>query len=374
MGIIPLMPLPKRQYPIAAQESCQRESEPAQNSVPARVPTGFVLLDSTLRVIQCNSVALEIFGYPDMTQADETLNSFISGKIAPLVRDREPGQLSFVTEFFSGRRQYFCRAYLLGQIQPGSAEEHIAVVLERSASILSGLKHVANQFELSPRESQVLRLILRGFSNKEIANEMKLSPNTVKAFTRMVMIKMAAPTRARVVSKTLNCLETLHELELAGQMPGELSFVDARRAVSTVPRASSSSASAGIGARPTPVRNGGHLAAPLEFRKLEIARAPAREKNPSCDAAEPCPLVAPAVPDGFEYHWRDRFTPKEIKILALLVQGSTCEQIATQLDAPEKTIKNYLRALVTTTGSSDLSELAEFAIVQRVLDPYAKEY
>jgi DNA-binding NarL/FixJ family response regulator len=65
---------------------------------------------------------------------------------------------------------------------------------------------------------------------------------------------------------------------------------------------------------------------------------------------------------------RARLTPKEIKILALVVEGCSTEQIAKRLSTLENTIKNYLRALLTTTGSSDLSELASFTVTHRVLD------
>jgi DNA-binding NarL/FixJ family response regulator len=67
-------------------------------------------------------------------------------------------------------------------------------------------------------------------------------------------------------------------------------------------------------------------------------------------------------------NFRARLTPKEIKILALVVEGCSTEQIAKRLCTLENTIKNYLRALLTTTGSSDLSELASFTVTHRVLD------
>jgi DNA-binding NarL/FixJ family response regulator len=72
--------------------------------------------------------------------------------------------------------------------------------------------------------------------------------------------------------------------------------------------------------------------------------------------------------------WRGRFTPKETKILALLAQGSSCEEIARKLSAPERTVRDYLRGLLCTTGLSELSELAEFTLAHRLLDPPAKEY
>jgi DNA-binding NarL/FixJ family response regulator len=64
---------------------------------------------------------------------------------------------------------------------------------------------------------------------------------------------------------------------------------------------------------------------------------------------------------------RDRLTPKEIQIVALIVQGCKNKQIATQLNTKEQVIKNYLRSIYDKTGVSDRLELALFTIHHRVL-------
>ncbi len=64
---------------------------------------------------------------------------------------------------------------------------------------------------------------------------------------------------------------------------------------------------------------------------------------------------------------RDRLTPKEIQIVALIVQGYKNKLIATQLGTKEQVIKNYLRSIYDKTGVSDRLELALFTIHHRVL-------
>jgi DNA-binding NarL/FixJ family response regulator len=64
---------------------------------------------------------------------------------------------------------------------------------------------------------------------------------------------------------------------------------------------------------------------------------------------------------------RDRLTPKEIQIVALIVQGCKNKHIATQLHTKEQVIKNYLRSIYDKTGVSDRLELALFTIHHRVL-------
>ena len=64
---------------------------------------------------------------------------------------------------------------------------------------------------------------------------------------------------------------------------------------------------------------------------------------------------------------RDRLTPKEMQIVALIVQGCKNKDIAAQLGTKEQVIKNYLRSIYDKTGVSDRLELALFTIHHRVL-------
>jgi DNA-binding NarL/FixJ family response regulator len=64
---------------------------------------------------------------------------------------------------------------------------------------------------------------------------------------------------------------------------------------------------------------------------------------------------------------RDRLTPKEMKIVALIVQGCKNKEIAIRLTTTEQVIKNYLRSIYDKTGVSDRLELALFTIHHRML-------
>ncbi|HUS20369.1 MAG TPA: response regulator transcription factor [Terriglobales bacterium] len=64
---------------------------------------------------------------------------------------------------------------------------------------------------------------------------------------------------------------------------------------------------------------------------------------------------------------RDRLTAKELKIVALIVQGYKNKEIATRLGTTEQVIKNYLRNVYDKIGVSDRLELALFTIHHRIL-------
>jgi two-component system, NarL family, nitrate/nitrite response regulator NarL len=53
--------------------------------------------------------------------------------------------------------------------------------------------------ELTPREGEVLRLVATGLSNKAIAQELKISPNTVKFHLNAILSKLDAQSRTEAV-------------------------------------------------------------------------------------------------------------------------------------------------------------------------------
>src|SRR5579883_3229902 len=68
---------------------------------------------------------------------------------------------------------------------------------------------------------------------------------------------------------------------------------------------------------------------------------------------------------------RDRLTAKELRIVALIVQGYKNKEIAQQLGTTEQVIKNYLRNVYDKIGVSDRLELALFTIHHRILNEAA---
>jgi len=76
---------------------------------------------------------------------------------------------------------------------------------------------------------------------------------------------------------------------------------------------------------------------------------------------------AAAEVDAVGARVRDRLTAKELKIVALIVQGYKNKEIATKLGTTEQVIKNYLRNVYDKIGVSDRLELALFTIHHKML-------
>jgi len=65
---------------------------------------------------------------------------------------------------------------------------------------------------------------------------------------------------------------------------------------------------------------------------------------------------------------RDRLTPRELKVVALIVEGCKNREIAMRLSNSEQVIKNYLRSIYEKVGVSDRLELALFTIHHHMLN------
>jgi DNA-binding CsgD family transcriptional regulator len=193
-------PPPVRPKSISAAETTQSLT---RNKVPPpKSAAGFLLIDSSLNPIWFNAEALQILRYPDKLANLRHSDVSLTGKIRLSLISQEPsGKSPFVTELRSGRRRYFCRAFLVDSQAKNPAHPSIAILLERGPSGLVALSQVSQKFNLTQREREVLEYLLQGLSTKEIANRMNVSPNTVKAFLRLIMIKAGVSSRSTIVAK-----------------------------------------------------------------------------------------------------------------------------------------------------------------------------
>jgi DNA-binding CsgD family transcriptional regulator len=100
----------------------------------------------------------------------------------------------------------------------------VLVVLEREMPGSLALSQISQQFHLTNREQEAVALLLQGFGNKKMAERMGISANTVKAFLRMVTIKMGVSSRSGIVTKVLGLVLSSGSSEppgVAGLSPSE---------------------------------------------------------------------------------------------------------------------------------------------------------
>ena len=166
--------------------------------------SGLILLGDELNPIAYNNSALQILAYP--TDPSKILQPllFVREKIKfRLIQPNGGTNAHFVHDLLSGKRKYNCRVFPfdLDSGKPGAVRA--AILLERQSHGGGNLTGILKQFNLTPREAETVTLLIDGLTSKQIAERMKISPNTVKAFLRIVMVKMSVSTRSGIVGKII---------------------------------------------------------------------------------------------------------------------------------------------------------------------------
>lgn len=84
---------------------------------------------------------------------------------------------------------------------PTSTEQSFTMFSEEIGSIpareLGGMKHADTS--LSLRERAIVRLMCDGLSNKRIARQLSIAPETVKSHAKNIFLKLTVQTRAQAV-------------------------------------------------------------------------------------------------------------------------------------------------------------------------------
>ena len=108
------------------------------------------------------------------------------------------------------------RGYLLKDVALAELVSAIKTVAEGGSIVkpavtqrlLKGLEHLQNEFSsldqpdpLTDRETEILRLMAGGYSNKEIANSLGVAEGTVKNHVSNILSKMGVRDRTRAVLK-----------------------------------------------------------------------------------------------------------------------------------------------------------------------------
>ena len=165
--------------------------------------SGFLLLDRGWNLIAANDPALQILCFPSGADRINQPKVFLADRVrTTLLNHHRPGGTAFVKEFTSGKRRYICKSLNVACNGYDSPQPAFAVLLERNTgNSHSVLAEVSAQFDLTHRECETVEFLLQGLTSKEIATRMNISANTVKAFIRLIMVKMNVSTRSGIAGK-----------------------------------------------------------------------------------------------------------------------------------------------------------------------------
>jgi DNA-binding CsgD family transcriptional regulator len=168
--------------------------------------TGLVLADLCLKGVLLDSGAATILQY---FNGPGKAAQCIPAELAEVIREfksSDKKRAPTVRHFRLRNTQYICRAFLIEPDYRWFAQPVVALYIEKNTLVIEAVESISADYQLTIREREALEGLLAGLSSKDLAKQMKISPNTVKAFLRLIMIKMGVSSRAelfaRVLSKT----------------------------------------------------------------------------------------------------------------------------------------------------------------------------
>jgi DNA-binding CsgD family transcriptional regulator len=174
----------------------QRVIVPKPKPTPMIPEVGLILLDCALKPLAFDRGAAAILNHPNQPALPE--------EILKAFRGLSPAEWSSAKSTFRrGKSEYICQAYLL-ECEAWPLEQFVVVLhLEKRSSIDNAIHKAVMKYNLTERERQALEGISMGLSNKQLSERMNISPNTVRAFLRLVMVKMSVTSRSAIVAKLL---------------------------------------------------------------------------------------------------------------------------------------------------------------------------
>jgi len=187
--------------PLNDAEGSREEKSPPSDGAQAS-SAGFLLLDTALRPLYANQEALSALTYP--THLTKNADSLLESRVQALFEGANGSrQLKGNGSLTSGRRRYQLRLFSVRSPLANGFKPAVALLLERNKKPSIDLSNLPKRFRLTQREVETVEHLVRGFNTQQIAEGMGISPNTVKAFLRSIMMKMAADSRAGVIARIL---------------------------------------------------------------------------------------------------------------------------------------------------------------------------
>jgi PAS domain S-box-containing protein len=180
-----------------------------------RSSSAIFVLDDYRRVVQANDAALALLGQP----RGEVIGASIVDRVAPSERPQSEREwLAFLRSGeYSGTRTFILADGSEAQVDFAA---RIAVVGKRRLAIYVAMAKSESKLSIGPsrsaagaltnRERQVVTLIALGHETSEIAEELHISPETVRTHVRNAMSKLGARTRAQLVANALSTERAVH--------------------------------------------------------------------------------------------------------------------------------------------------------------------
>ena len=158
-----------------------------------QLPIGVVFFDEFFDILYSNQVAQDIFlEVAPNTEMKEYLGRILTGNFASW-------RSGMVKTFFTENL-----GQMLFHIVPGHVKDitlYTLYLVPQNVLLKNSIHYDANPCNLSERELEIVELVMKGYSNKDVANELFISISTVKTHLQNIFKKVGVSNRTSLCRK-----------------------------------------------------------------------------------------------------------------------------------------------------------------------------
>ena len=147
---------------------------------------------------------------PDVVLLDYRLPDQTGVEVLETIRSEFPDARIIILTMFDGEEDVYraVQAGAMGYVTKSAECEEVLGAIRSvaagesffSAEVAEKLKAREKRKPLTPREIEILRLLVKGLSTKDIVNEMSMSMGTIRLHISMILEKLEAFDRTRAVA------------------------------------------------------------------------------------------------------------------------------------------------------------------------------
>jgi DNA-binding CsgD family transcriptional regulator len=181
-----------------------------------RAKSGLLVFTAKMELLHMNEEALMLSNYITKTQTGYVAAGLVPQEVTAfcgdIVQQLKNHRDSKEWEHFELRRvvegvEFPVLLRGFGLPDPNSHQPRILIIMERVCLRSKfRIEPAMSCYHLTEREEEVLAELAKGFTNKEIANKLGITENTVKEHIKRLMQKMNTTTRTGLLSRMLHAV------------------------------------------------------------------------------------------------------------------------------------------------------------------------
>lgn len=165
------------------------------------IPVGIIVYNRTCNTIFCNKKAQKITTKYDLPpDVENVVRRMIHATRHPNPSETLPGDIVFTRTLEGSPSKWTFHLHMIDGLDPCVC----VYMYEETASSKFNLDTIRSQYKLTRRENDVLRRVLDGLKNIEIADELCLSEQTVKDYLSSIYSKIGVQRKSSLISHLMN--------------------------------------------------------------------------------------------------------------------------------------------------------------------------